>query len=151
MAYIAGDFWRICDRCGFKTRASKTRKQWDGMIVCLADFEERHPQDFVTGRADEQNVPDPRPEPVDTLIGPLATVTTAVSNPGTFGLTVESSVRFLIGDRIGVSLDDGSTYRATLGGVPNSTSLQLTTALPGRVPSGARVVDYSAISQADIG
>lgn len=145
------DFKRVCERCGLVYRASQTRKQWDGMIVCLADFEERHPQDFVTGRADSQNVPDPRPEPVDTLIGPLSTVTTAATNAGLFALTVESSVRFLIGDHIGVSLDDGSIYRATLGGVPTSTSLQLTTALPGRVPVGARVVNYSAVSEADIG
>lgn len=121
------------------------------MIVCLADFEERHPQDFVTGLADHQGVPDPRPEPVDTLIGPLMTTTTAVSLPGTSVLTVESSVRFLAGDRIGVSLDDGSTCRAVVGSAPDTTSLALTAALPGRVPSGARVVNYSAVSQASIG
>lgn len=68
MTYIPGDFWRICERCGFRVRASQTRKQWDGLIVCLADFEERHPQDFVRGRADRQNVPDARPEPADHFL-----------------------------------------------------------------------------------
>ena len=145
------DFKRVCERCGLVYRASETRKQWDGMIVCFPDFEERHPQDFVTGRADHQDVPDPRPEPVDTIIGALSTVTTAAALPGTSTLAVQSSVRFQGGDRIGVSLDDGSTYRATVGGVPDAVSLSLSAALPGRVPSGAMVVDYSAISEPDIG
>lgn len=69
--YIPGDFWRICDRCGFKTRASQTFRTWDGLYVCAEDFETRHPQDFVRGRKDVQNVPDPRPESVDVFISPL--------------------------------------------------------------------------------
>src|SRR6185295_17420903 len=58
--YRPGDFLRDCDRCGFTVYASETRKQWDGLIVCaIGCFEERHPQDFVRGRVDRQNVPDP--------------------------------------------------------------------------------------------
>lgn len=70
MTYIPGDFWRICEVCGFKYRASQTSKRWDGLIVCREDFEERHPQDFVRGRVDRQNVPNPRPESTDVFIGP---------------------------------------------------------------------------------
>jgi hypothetical protein len=70
MTYIPGDFWRICDVCGFKYRASQTAKRWDGQIVCREDFETRHPQDFVRGRRDRQSVPDPRPEVADVFIGP---------------------------------------------------------------------------------
>ena len=66
--YKPGDFWRICDVCGFRYRASETKKRWDGMIVCDEDFEQRHPQDFVRGVADRQRVPDPRPEPTDTFL-----------------------------------------------------------------------------------
>jgi hypothetical protein len=149
--YIAGDFWRICDRCGFKTRASATRKQWDGQIVCLADFEERHPQDFVKGRKDIQNVPDPRPEAIDSIIGPLTTSTTAISLPGSSTLLVESSLRFLAADRIGVMLSDGSLYRAIVLTVPDASTITLTIALPGTVPSGALVIDYSAVAQPDLG
>ena len=52
----------ICDSCGGKFKAQDTRKRWDGMRVCEADFEHRHPQDFVRGRRDRQAVPDARPE-----------------------------------------------------------------------------------------
>ena len=44
--YIKGDHNVICDVCGFKVKSSKTRKRWDGMIVCLNDYETRHPNDF---------------------------------------------------------------------------------------------------------
>lgn len=66
--YIAGDFWRICDSCGFKMRQSQTAKRWDGLIVCRATcFEDRHPQEFVQGIADRQAVTDPRPVPLERL------------------------------------------------------------------------------------
>lgn len=70
MTYVRGDFWRICEVCGFKYRASETSKRWDGLFVCREDFETRHPQDFVRGRTDRINVPNPRPEPPDVFIGP---------------------------------------------------------------------------------
>ena len=58
-----GDFNRICDRCGAKRKASHTRKEWTGYIVCEDGcFETRHPQDFVRARADRQAVQDPRPD-----------------------------------------------------------------------------------------
>lgn len=69
--YQPGDFWRCCEVCGFNYRSSQTFKRWDGLWVCREDFETRHPQDFVRGRKDQQNVPNPRPEPADNFIGPL--------------------------------------------------------------------------------
>ena len=69
-AYIPGDHWVICDECGFKVRASDTRKRWDGMRVCSKDWEPRHSQDFVRGRIDKQRVPNARPEQPDTFINP---------------------------------------------------------------------------------
>lgn len=61
--YRAGEFLRICDRCGFRRYASDTRKEWTGLFVCADTcFEARHPQDFVRGTIDRQTVPDPRPE-----------------------------------------------------------------------------------------
>lgn len=68
--YIAGDPWVICDVCGFKYRMSDTKKRWDNLRVCHADFETRHPQDFVRGRMDRQRVVDARPQPVDVFIAP---------------------------------------------------------------------------------
>lgn len=75
-AYIPGDFKRVCDRCGSIFRSSQTLKTWDGLWVCREDFESRHPQDFVRGRKDIQNVPDPRPESADVFIGPTAAIQT---------------------------------------------------------------------------
>lgn len=66
--YRAGDYYVICDVCGFKIRASETRRRWDNLRVCTKDWESRHPQDFVRGRRDRQRVPDPRPEPADNFI-----------------------------------------------------------------------------------
>ena len=68
MAYIPGDFYRFCDRCGGKFRQSKTKKTWDGLWVCLKCWEPRHPQDFVKGKTDKQSVPEPRPEQPDKFL-----------------------------------------------------------------------------------
>ena len=66
--WIPGDPWVICDRCSFAIRMSQSWKTWDGLRVCRADWEPRHPQDFVQGRVDVQNVPDGRPEPADSFL-----------------------------------------------------------------------------------
>lgn len=68
MTYRPGDFWRICDRCGFRKRASETTKDWDGLYVCREDFDGKHPQDSVRARADRQRVKDPRGEAPDTFL-----------------------------------------------------------------------------------
>lgn len=93
--YIPGDFWRCCDECGFDYRASQTFKRWDGLWVCRADFETRHPQDFVRGRKDVQNVPNPRPETDGPFIGPTAAIQTEteinLETEGGFYIMVETS------------------------------------------------------------
>lgn len=66
--YKPGDFWRICDLSGTKVRASDTVKLWNGLIVRSDWAEPRNPQDFVRGVADNQRVPDPRPEATDTFL-----------------------------------------------------------------------------------
>ena len=70
MAYRSGDFKRVCDVCGFDYYASETFKRWDGLIVCAEDFERRHPQDFVRGRTDRQNVHDARPVQPEVFLYP---------------------------------------------------------------------------------
>jgi hypothetical protein len=151
MSYIAGDFWRICDRSGFRVRASDTAREWNGLIVRKGDFEERHPQDFVRGRKDRQTVPDPRPEPTVTMIGPLETTTTAAASPGATTVSVASSARWGAGDHIGIMLEVGSVHRAVVQSVPDATSLELTVGLPGAAASGAIITNYSAVSTADVG
>lgn len=149
--YIPGDFKRICDRCGSVFHASQTFRTWDGLYVCREDWEPRHPQDFVRGRLDNQNVPNPRPEPLETIVGPLTTTIAAAALAGATTINVASSVRFMVTDRIGVITDNGSTRENIIFNVPNTTSIQLTTPLHDSVSVGNLVIDYSAVSQPDIG
>lgn len=53
----------------FKYRAEKMRKRWDGQMVCEADWEMRHPLDFMRARPeDSQTVPFSNKENVDMEI-----------------------------------------------------------------------------------
>jgi hypothetical protein len=150
-AYKPGDHWKICDVCGFRCRSSETRKRWDGLITCEADWEPRHPQDFVRGRVDNQNVPNPRPEPVANVVGPLTTSLTAAASAGATVISVQSSVRFGGGDRVGIGLSNGDVVRLIVFSAPDADSLELTSGLPGAALAGAVVVNYSAVSEPDIG
>lgn len=149
--YIPGDYWIICETCGFQVRSSAARKRWDGLLVCDADWEPRHPQDFVRGRADHQNVPEPAPEPVQNFLGPLTTELTAAASAGATTLAVVSSVRFDATDRLGVMLSSGEMAQAVVSTVPTATSLTISPALPGAALLGAMVINYSAVAEADVG
>lgn len=151
MTYVAGDFYRFCEVCGFRKRASQTRKRWDGLMVCNEDFEERHPQDFVRGRADRQNVPDPRPEDTDRFLGPLTTTLSADASAGETTLSVALTTRFEAGDDIGITLADGSVVRRQINTVISTTSMSITVALPGAASSGALIVNYDAVAEANYG
>lgn len=63
--YKPGSFYRICDKTGFATRAERTEREWQGLIVDRRVYEARHPQDFVKGVYDNQTVPFPRPRQPD--------------------------------------------------------------------------------------
>ena len=52
-----GDYNAICESCGFKYKASQLKKRWDGLMVCDADWEARHPLDFIRGRKEDMSVP----------------------------------------------------------------------------------------------
>lgn len=141
-----GDFWRICDRSGMKVPASQTRKEWTGEIVDRRVFEQRHPQEFVRGRVDQMAVPDPRPRPIDTFVGPLTTKVAAAASAGAVLIEVESSVRFVPGDQLLVMLADGETFRVLLQAVPDASHLVLALGLPGAVTAGAVIVNQTAVA-----
>lgn len=62
--YKHGDYNVICDRCGFKYKASECVEDWEGFLVCLEKcYEPRHPQDFVRATKDDQSVPVARTDP----------------------------------------------------------------------------------------
>jgi hypothetical protein len=77
--YIPGDEWGICDSCGSKVRRSQLKLRWDNLMVCPADFELRHPQDFVKARTDKIVIPLPRPRPPDVFIEPSVVSRTAIA------------------------------------------------------------------------
>lgn len=149
--YRAGDFLRDCDRCGSTVYASETRKEWTGLIVCIAGcFEERHPQDFVRGRVDRQNVPDPRPPGANRFLGPLTAVTTAAAPAGQAFLLL-SSTGMTAGDVLMVTLTDGNVARMIIDTVVSAVRVNLTAGLPGSVAEGALVTDASAVTAANLG
>lgn len=57
-----GDWNAICDRCGFKFKASELKETWDNLQVCKECWEPRHPQDFLRGMPDDPSVPWSRPD-----------------------------------------------------------------------------------------
>lgn len=66
--YCPGDYYLICDVCGFQFRRSEMRERWDKAMVCRKDWEPQHPQEFLRGRADRIGVPVARPEATDYFL-----------------------------------------------------------------------------------
>lgn len=73
-------------------RSSQTFRTWDGLFVCREDWETRHPQDFVRGRKDLQNVPNPRPDSDGPFIGPSEPLMTELG----FNLLTEDGLYIMI-------------------------------------------------------
>lgn len=66
--YVKGQWNAVCQRCGFEHKSGNIRKEWTGLMVCKSCWEPRHPQDFVTGRIDNQTPPWTSPEPDDVFV-----------------------------------------------------------------------------------
>lgn len=147
--YVPGDYYRICERTGFKVRANRTKKEWTNRYVRDISFEMRQPQDFVTGVRDDQTVFEPRPRSTDSFQGPLGTTLSAnavPSNAAPFLLNFTSTVRMFIGDTVSVMLDNGEMFKVILVDVPSQTSVQTDRPLPSKASSGNVVIDISAVS-----
>lgn len=145
-----GDFWRICDRSGMRVPASKTTKEWNGMIVRDDLYEARHPQDFIRGIPDNMRVTDPRPEPVPLCSGPLITELSNDAAAGASNIEVLNTARHLAGDRIGIYLANGDQHRAIVYAVNSGTELALVSPIPGPAASGSKVINYTAVATAEI-
>lgn len=63
-----GDWNSICDRCGFKYKASQLKKEWTGVMVCSHCWEIRHPQTLIRVPTERGGVPWARPETPDVFI-----------------------------------------------------------------------------------
>jgi|ERR1051326_3102756 len=143
--YKPGDYYMICDRTGFATRSSRVRKQWNNLQVREKSWEPRNAQDFVRGVADLQNVPVPRPRPVNQFLGPLTTFIAAAALAGDTQIEVESSVRFGIGDNVQIMLNTGTFQTVTLTNVASVTTMQFLTPLTAGASVGNVVIDTSAV------
>lgn len=151
--YVPGDHYLICDRTGWKIRASEAKQEWTGAIVRKQSWEARHPQDFVRAKKDNPAV-DPkfhRPQSLDRFTGPLVCNITAVALPGADTISVDTSARFEIGDRVTVTLANKDMWSTRVLTVPDGTHLQLTRPLPDSVEVGGGVINYSAVAQPNLG
>lgn len=84
--YQAGKWLSICDVCGLKHYNTDLQKDWRGLMVCLKDYESRHPQDLIRVRGDNPAVAWVRPEPEDEFIYPIQC--TLEGNQGLAGVGV---------------------------------------------------------------
>jgi hypothetical protein len=57
-----------CDVCGFKFKSTDIKKRWDGLMVCVEDWEMDHPQKFLRVPEDRQTVPYVRKQNDDTFL-----------------------------------------------------------------------------------
>lgn len=67
--YKHGTHNAICAVCGFKHKADQLKKRWDGVYVCAADWEPRHPMDLYNPTIRDNTGPNiGQAEPTDTFI-----------------------------------------------------------------------------------
>ena len=62
MTWKRGSWNAVCDVCGFEFKSDKLKLRWDKLRVCSADWETRHPMDFLRP-VKESIIPWARPEP----------------------------------------------------------------------------------------
>ena len=142
--YIPGDYYQICDECGRKIRNSESRKRWDGLIVCPADYEERHPQDlFNDAVTDKQSVADARPRPNSSQLYISTEIATAAV-AGDTTIEVDSISGISNGDAISVQQDGGSLHITMVNGAPSGVTITLTAALTDTVSVDNAVIAYNS-------
>jgi hypothetical protein len=143
--YRMGSFYRSDDRSGFTVRSEQTRQEWQDLIVDQKLWEPRQPQDLVKGVADDQTVPEARPVPPPTFVGPIYAQLTANVVVGATFLPIQYIAGFANGDNIGVMLDTGALFNTTVFGNPISTGINIANPMPFTAASGNLVTDYEHI------
>lgn len=140
--YVPGSFYRVDDRTGFPTRAGRTRKEWNGLIVDERFWEPRQPQDLVRGLPDYQAVPEPRPLAPNVFVGPTSVALGAFAPVGSLILTVQTLRGLVVGDAVGVMLDSGVLFNTTLTAFVDGTHVRIQNRLPGAASNGNVLTDY---------
>lgn len=140
--FVPGSFYRTDDRTGFPTRAERTRKEWNGLIVDRRVYEPRQPQDLVRGLPDYQAVPEPRPLAPNVFVGPTEVSLSVAAKPGDLTVTVDSFKGLVVGDAVGVMLDSGVLFNTTLVTLTAPNLAQLQRRLPASAAAGNLLTDY---------
>ncbi len=141
--YVPGSFYRVDDRTGFPTRAERTQKEWNGLIVSDEVWEARQPQDLVKGVKDKQSVPQARPLAPAAFVGPTWTTTTSSTDPQASTLDVASTARLARGSRIAIMTDtDGGTLHYAQVTAVGAGSITFVPPIPGFTSAGAQVWNY---------
>lgn len=120
MPYVAGQYYQICDVCGFKFLSNETRLRWDNLLVCPADWETDHPQKYVRVLEDSQGVPIPRPPPEDAFVE-VSYITypfpAPAPPPAPSGPTAVGRMTFDAAAEGGMTITNGFEYTGEEGGL----------------------------------
>ena len=134
--YVKGDYWMICDTCGFAYRKSQMKETWDKLWVCPEDWEPKHPQLSIHAKRDDQRVPVSRPDK-DSQLGSTTVGTTAAVDARTLILSDASTLSN--GDSIGITLDDGIVQWLALSASPSGNTVSLSNPLWAAATAGNNV------------
>lgn len=137
-AYIPGDPWGDCDRCGFKYRQSQLRKEWTGLRVCATCFEPKHPQLNLRVYPERISVKNARPSQDGTPILLGNVVFTSLSSDASHGdnsIEVDSISGIADGYKLFVQTDSDGFW-TTVNGTPSGSTVGLSNRLPGKASSG---------------
>ena len=77
---LIGGYNTECDECSFKFKNVDLKKDWRGFYLCHDCYQPRHPQDFLKGIPDSQDIPWSRPDTNDEGAGPSSVPNQAVPN-----------------------------------------------------------------------
>ena len=139
--YRPGSWYRQDDRTGFPRRAEDTRQQWNGIIVGEDVWEPRQPQDLVKGVKDDQSVPQARPKPPTTYVGPIYSQLAASGIVGQTELMLTSVDQLMIGDALQIMLDTGAYWSTQILDI-EGYAVQISFGLPSTAAANNVVVDW---------
>jgi len=66
--YRMGTYNAVCEVCGFQYKADEMRERYDGLFVCDADYENKHPLEYTKVIKEDQTVPRPAPDPTPIFV-----------------------------------------------------------------------------------
>lgn len=101
--YIPGEWNAICDRCGFKYKASMLRQEWQGLMTCPTCWETKHPSLLQVQINPEADIPWARSEGADVFLPstpPPVPIPPNPTGPPTIAVQQESTDVLQVGDHI---------------------------------------------------